>query len=212
MVPEELQKVFESYDYEDFSFCVTKVDFSSEPLSIYLSMDVEGFIEEKSIQQKWLLQAVGLRKNRISSDYASNIIIKEDHPLLWEFTDSQCELYFNGQCTKPEGLFVELYKIYFELFRSAEPFKRCLNSNDPFQLIQENNGLLARGPKKLMTKYASCLTKYGLDYSIIGERPAKYWNGEIFNEERSDLKILFMNDTDTFIIAEDFVFNKTGSV
>ena len=44
------------------------------------------------------------------------------------------------------------------------------------------------------------------DMDAIGERAATYWNGASFIPESSDLKILFMGETDTYIIAENFLF------
>jgi len=57
-----------------------------------------------------------------------------------------------------------------------------------------------------MEKYSECLKQNGLDYTIIGERPAKYWDRNQFILENQDLKILFLGDT--WIIAENFSFNR----
>ena len=46
-----------------------------------------------------------------------------------------------------------------------------------------------------MEKYSECLKQNGLDYTIIGERPAKYWDRDQFILENQDLKILFLGDT-----------------
>jgi hypothetical protein len=55
-----------------------------------------------------------------------------------------------------------------------------------------------------MLKYADSLKQNGLDYTIIGERPAKYWNGTEFILESGRLKILFFGKG--YIIAKDFSF------
>ncbi len=65
---------------------------------------------------------------------------------------------------------------------------------------------LTKGSKKLIVKYADCLKQNGLDYTIIGERPAKFWNGTEFIIESEDLKVLFFGKG--YVIAKDFSFMK----
>ena len=131
--------------------------------------------------------------------------IKEDHPLLWEFTDTQCQLYFTGQCNDPAKLFFDLYATHKRLFGKHQCFNIPFGEEKPyFKPLQYSNGLLTQGSKKLMEKYADCLKKNGLNFSIIGERPATYWDGEQFIEEDTDLKVLFLRDT--YVIAKDFYF------
>jgi hypothetical protein len=55
-----------------------------------------------------------------------------------------------------------------------------------------------------MEQYAECLKKNGLTFSIIGERPAQYWENGQFFEENTNLKVLFIGNT--YIIAKDFNF------
>lgn len=55
-----------------------------------------------------------------------------------------------------------------------------------------------------MEIYTDCLKQNGLDFTIIAERPAKYWDGEQVILEDTDLKILFLGDT--YIIAKSFSF------
>lgn len=206
MLPVELTKIFEEYDYEDLKLCITKVEYDTDIFIVSVEIKSAGIADQNALDEKWVLSAVGHRSSRISFDYAANINMKEEHPLLWKYTDVQCELYFNGQCQDPANLFVDIYKIHYELFRSHIPFGTFLNSNHLTRLFQASNGLLASGPKKLLTIYADCLRQHGLDFSIIGERAPIYWNGEAFIPESPTFKILFMSETDTYIIAEEFLF------
>jgi len=126
--------------------------------------------------------------------------------LLWEFTDTWCQLYFKGQCQNLEKLFYDLFLTHYEVFGEYQSFNIPLfKASNHFKLFQYSNGLLTQGSKKLMEKYAACLTKNGLDFTFLGERPAGHWYYQQFIPEK-DLKVLLMGDT--YVVAEDFTFMK----
>lgn len=205
MLPKELDDIFQEYSKDDFNLCITKVDYSTNDFIIDFLLDIQDINDKGQIIQEWTITAVGHRKNNLSFDFEPSIEIKDDHPLLWEFYDTQCELYYNGQCKNLPKLFYDLYKIHKEVFGDYKcfniPFGESTTYFKPFQF---DSGLLTEGSKKLMVKYANCLKQNGLDFTIIGERPAKYWNGIEFIIESENLKVLFFGKG--YIIAKDFSF------
>ena len=205
MLPKELDVIFEEYTEDDYNLYVTKADYSGDIFLIDFALDVQDINDKGEINQKWTIEAAGHRKNHVSFDFADLVEIKDDHPLLWEFTDTQCQLYFTGQCKDPAKLFYELYATHKNLFGKHKCFNISFGEETPyFKPFQYSNGLLTQGSKKLMEKYADCLKLNGLDFSIIGERPAKFWDGEQYVEEDGNLKVLFLGDT--YVIAKDFSF------
>ena len=207
-IPEILSQIFEQYDYEDLNLCITDVALHSGIFSVTFEIQSAGIADLEPLDSQWTVTATGYRDSRITFDYASNIHIQNDHPLLWKYIDTQCELYFNGQCRDIGHFFADIYDIHYELFKSYTPFESFLNPCPIYPLLQANSGLLARGPKKLLERYAERLKVYGLGYSIIGERSPAYWNGTSFIPESKDLKVLFFSDTRTYIVAEDFLFRR----
>lgn len=119
--------------------------------------------EGDGILKRWTIEATGHRKKHISFDFAPFIEIKEDHPLLWEFTDVQCQLYFTGHCQDVPKLFYELYTTHKKTFGKYQNFNIYFGG-DKFNYITSlrySNGLLAEGSRKLMDKYADCLKQNG---------------------------------------------------
>ena len=208
MVPEELSRIFELYDYEDLNLGITNVILDSDILTVEFDIQSIGIGDLESLDSKWILTATGYKDSHIAFDYAARIVINDDHPLLWKYLDVQCELYFNGYCQDIGKFFVDIYDIHFELFKNLTPMESFLNARHIYELMQARNGLLAKGPKKLLTRYAECLKIYGVDFSIIGERFPTYWNGKSFIPENKNLNILLFNATRTYIVAESFVFEK----
>jgi hypothetical protein len=207
VLPRDLTDIFEEYTEDDYNLYVTKAENSGDNFLIDFSIDVQDINDKGTISQKWTIEAKGTRKTKVSFDFAPVIEIIDDHPLLGEFTDTQCQLYFTGHCKDPAKLFYELYVTHKEMFGRHHSFSLSFGEEtNYFKPFQYTNGLLTEGPKKLMEKYADCLKQNGLDFTIIGERPAKYWDGEQNILENQDLKILFIGDT--YIIAHNFSFNR----
>lgn len=205
MLPKELDDIFQEYSEDDFNLCITKVEYSTEDLIIDFLLDVQDINDKGKIIQEWTINAAGHRKNNLSFDFEEFIEIKDDHPLLWEFYDKQCELYYSGQCTDMPKLFYDLYKVHKQDFGDYKCFNISFGEDtNYFKPFQLGNGLLTKGSKKLMLKYADCLKQNGLDYTIIGERPAKYWNGTEFIIESENLKVLFFGKG--YVIAKNFSF------
>lgn len=199
MLPKGLTSIIGKYDEEDRSLYISRADYSSDIFTLDFIVEVQGINDEDSLFQVWTVEAMDHKKSRISFDPASSVNIQTDHPLLWEFTDSQCELYFSGECKAPEKLFYSLYRAHKNLFGKYEcfdiAFSEEFNHEKPFQY---SNELLVKGSKLLMESYGTCLRNNGLDFKIVGER--------LPEDENQNLKILFLGET--YIIARDFSFKK----
>jgi hypothetical protein len=205
LLPKELNDIFQRYSEDDYNLCITKIDYSTENFVVDFLLDVQDINDKDQKKQEWTITAKGHKKNDLSFDFEDLLEIKGEHPLLWEFYDTQCELYYSGECNDVPKLFYDLYNTHKQTFGEFKCFNisfgEAWTNFSPFQFA---NGLLTEGSKMLMLKYADCLKQNGLNFSIIGERPAKYWNGSQFITERDPLKVLFFGKG--YIIAKDFSF------
>jgi hypothetical protein len=204
MLPKGLTTILEEY-YEDNdrNFYVLKADYSSDIFSLDFIFEGQDANEKGSLFQNWAIDATGYIKSKIIFESGSSIQLLNNHPLLWEFTDTQCDLYFTGQCQSPEKLFYSLYKVHKELFGNYRSFDISFGESS-FQPFQFTNGLLTSGPKMLMEKYGACLKENGMDFNITNERPPQYWNGFEYSSEIKDLKVFLIGET--YVIAEEFSF------
>lgn len=210
MLPYELEKLANS-DENDIGLNITNVEYSTLNPIISFSLKINGYDETPSTLEHWTVEAIACRKKFICFDYTSNIKIETEHPLLWEFTGIQCSLYYTGWCNDAPKLFFDLYMAHKQIFGNTQCFNVHFNIEKTYpRLSAYSNGLLTSGPKRLMEVYAQCLRNNGLDYTLIGERPAKYWDGEQYIVEEEGLKVLFIGDT--FVIAKDFVFKQQTDV
>lgn len=207
MFPKELNDIFEEYTEDDYNLVVIKAEYSGNNFLLDFILDVQDIDDKGAITQQWTIQANRHKKNHVSFDFAPFIEMKDDHPLLWEFTDTQCQLYYNGQCKEPANVFYDLFMVHKQTFGTYQCFDISFFEDTAyFKPFQYSNGLLTKGSKKLMLKYGECLDRNGLSYSIVSEQEPKYWDGEQYIPESKDLKILFIGKA--YVIAEDFLFIK----
>lgn len=198
LLPTEIQYLLDNYDAEDISLLITKADYSSDvPV---LSFKI---CESDANPQNWTLEVIGHRASEISFTSIvenSTILITNDHPYLWQYSDVQTSLYFKGSSPDIYRVVAELNEIDFKLFG------RYLNSSEQlYTILRTSNGLLSNGPKKLLTQYEKCLNKHGIETSIVGEYVPTYWDGKNkFSGET--LKIFLISGS--YIVAQDFIFKK----
>ncbi|AEW02218.1 hypothetical protein A4D02_34645 [Niastella koreensis] len=198
MVPTEIQYLLDNYEAEDISLSITKADYSGEVPVLGLTVYKPG-----NELKNWTLEVIGHRASEISfsPDVEDDLIlITNDHPLLWQFADVQSELYFNGSSNDINRVVSELNQIDFKLFG-----KYRKSSQQLYTLLQTTNGLLCKGPEKLLTKYEKCLNKYGIETSIVGGYIPTYWDGK--NTCSGETLKLFLT-RDSYIFGQDFIFTK----
>lgn len=205
VLPENIKRIFEDYTEDDYKLFVTGVDYVTDKFNLDFFLDVEGINDKDAILQNWTIEVVGHRKSQVTFGYCKFLKLIENDPLLWEFTDFQCELYFNGHIKDPAKLFYELYLIHKKLFKGYKSFDVSFcGDTEYFKQFQYSNGLLAKGSKNLMEHYAECLKQNGIDYSTVGDRRPTYWDGNKHIPEKDNLKLLLLGRT--FVIAENFSF------
>jgi hypothetical protein len=206
LFPPELIEILD-FGYDDeLEITVLKTNFSLENPIVNIEISHPTFDRGDNIKREWEIKILGYKKSRLLFYPSSYISISLDHPLLWEFNDIQCELYFGAKCKNVKELFADLYEVHSSVFDSYIPFETFLNNigRNIFRLFDSHGGLLAKGPKKLLSKYKSCLDEYKLKPSLISERFPSYWDGQQFIAENLNAKILFLDES--YIIADHFIF------
>lgn len=199
MLPEEIQDLLENYDAEDLNLSIIKADYSGKnPLISLIAC------ESDAPPKNWTLEIIGHRASELSFTYIvtdTTILLTDDHPLLWQYSDFQSELYFNGSSTDIHKIISEINQLDFELFGKYQ------NSNEQlYTLLRTSNGSLGKGSKKLLTKYSECLNKYGIKTSIIGGYMPTYFDGD--NKLNGETLKIFLF-AGSYIVGQDFIFNKT---
>ena len=198
MIPKEIQSLLDNNDGEDINISIVKADFSGDnPLIVLI------IYKPDAPPQNWNIEIVGHRASELS--ITNNITdttfkITDDHPILWQYSDLQSELYFNGTSDKLHKIISELNQIDFDLFGKYQN-----SSGQLYTLLKGSNGLLRKGSNNLLTRYEKCLNRNGIMTSIIGDYSPTYWDGKNLLKGET-LKIFLFGGS--YIVGQDFIFSK----
>lgn len=202
VLPKKLAEVLDHYNIADRNFYITKANWLEDVLTIDIVLNFQDH-ENGFVTQNWTIEAINPKGNRISFESASTIEGKNDDPLLWVFTDIQCQLYYSGHCTNQAKLFFDLYATHRRIFGDYIDFDIPVALQAPFKYT---SGLLAQGPKNLMEEYAVCLRQNGMEASIIGDSSRQVWSSQQFDPIEQNIKVLFIGNS--YIIADNFLFSE----
>jgi hypothetical protein len=198
LLPAAIKYLIDNYDAEDINLSITKADFSGDTPIISLSIH-----ELDSLPQNWTLEVIGHRVSELSFTsitYDTTILLTDEHPLLWQYADLQSELYFNGTNDNIHKVIAALNQIDFSLFGKYQH-----SSEQLYALLRTSNGMLAKGSKKLLTKYAECLNSHGIKSSLVGGYSPTYFNGK--NTYAGETLKMFLFGT-SYVVGQDFIFTK----
>jgi len=206
LLPLELLSLAEEY-HDDISYHIAGGDRINNDIILRLAVIIDDTYREVNFTQLWQLTITGYITGAVPVGYCIYLHCNNVHPLLWPYTDTQCELYFNGIIKDASSLFYDLFLVHKRTFGSYLPMETFLNRNTDFhKLLSASSGLFAKGPKELLMEYASCLQKHQLAYTVIGERSPEYLDGNAVGKTGKTLEILFMDNN--YVIAERFDFTK----
>ena len=95
LTSEEIYKHFSDTEY-GVSIHLNKAEVSNGDLHLYFSINKDFAFSDPESDENWRIEAKAYKDSKLSFGGIAAFIIEEDDPLLWKYTDVQCELYFSG--------------------------------------------------------------------------------------------------------------------
>lgn len=206
ILPTDLKEIFRSLDYdEEGGLTANAIKYLDTELHFDFSLFLGGI--EKNEIQKWRLQILNYRDSRIDIDNLGGYFnFYSDHFLLWEFIDSETELYFKKGPDKPESLLADIYTIHNSVFQNLIPLEKFINGSSLLTLCKSAHGLFGRGPKRIFEYYFDSLTKAQKEPYYYGDYKPKKWDGKNWVPEDKDLKVAILGGT--YFIGQAFHFKR----
>jgi hypothetical protein len=95
-----------------------------------------------------------------------------EHPLLWDWTEGDCELYFAAAPGNPDAVIIQLTAAHDTLAGKWFPFSTWLAQPDlasQVRLLRLGAGFFARGPERVMHAYKEILDFHACRPSLLRE-------------------------------------------
>jgi len=144
-------------------------------LELGLRLDIEG-----GRSSTWTVQCTFVIDYRLDDESIDTLehVTDPEHPLLGRYLDEYASLYFAGVAARP----FEVIGALWEEHRTSCGRWTALDAHlraDAVVALQAGRGLLARGPRRVLERYARILEQHGMDPSVVGGQPFAEWrNGQ----------------------------------
>lgn len=199
IAPPELLKIVETGEFEDDGgLLITGLEYIANDLKVKFLVD-PGYLEiDGKKDQLWELQIGNLKRVKLEISWNSEIGLYSDHFLMWDFTKSWTDLYFNGKAKSPDKLLSDIYQIHNKRFGSWIGVENYLNAErDLYYLCNSQFGLFAKGPKEILEVYEGCLSSHNMNPHFLGDSKGPY-------SENSETPLRLLMLGESYFIGETF--------
>jgi hypothetical protein len=162
MLPKTLQNIIDAQDFRELDILISILQWTHGNIQCAVVLSDEDDTDNRVDVKLSISNCLDFFFDQTNC-YSSFSKLSYDDPLLWRFNDWQTGLYFNGTTNDRDKLSYELWKTHDSLLRDFLPFDRSIPKT-----LQQEFGLLTKGPKKLLDGYSKCLHAAGIKASVAG--------------------------------------------
>ncbi|WP_339169655.1 hypothetical protein MKX75_11535 [Paenibacillus sp. FSL R5-0341] len=146
------------------------------------------------IIQKWEVEFKQVRDYKITLDFIEDIELETNHPLLLEYLEPTTELYFKGVSNEVFKVIGELLIEHQKVTDKWIEFQHFMNGSLEW-LLNQQQGLLAKGPETIIKTYKEVLERNHLNPNILQ-----------LKSDHEELKVAILGKS--FVICKDLGFKK----
>lgn len=148
---------------------IVRLERSPDQRDVVLHLLVRRSDRAGAEPERWRVDAREVRQFKILfPEEVDSIRLAQQHPLLWTYHQDELELTFRGALADPFGTIGRLQVRHEALVRRWIPFDAFLNTAVPLhRLLSSPAGMLARGPRTLITAYQEVLEQAGAPCSVL---------------------------------------------
>jgi len=142
--------------YEDMDGKVTSVALNSSTLDIQLEYD--DLLVPRG-QRSVTIRCADPKEIEVKPDFIGSLNFVQEHPLLWNHSGPQAQLFFSSAPSSPAEVFYLAHKVLEAEFAGWRKPSDYLNGKPEVfcSHLSGGYGLLARGPLRPMTALANAL-------------------------------------------------------
>lgn len=205
IIPEDLNIIFDSLEYEEGDLFVNGINFeqNNAVLNFTLKLDYGNEV----IFQNWKLVTANCVDLKIDFDEIEQYFeFYSEHFLLTEFEDFQTEIYTKNSTENSEKLLAKLFDLHYSKFENLFKIDKFIIEKNLLNRCKISNGIFARGPKTILDDYFTILKEFNTNPYYFGNQKPKIWKGENWEENNTKYKICVLGKN--YFIGTDFKFEK----
>lgn len=156
---------------------------------------------------QYVIRAIGVVEHKLSLGLFTAMVVRDTHPLLYQYNTAPVALFFRGKASDPAALFADTLQAYATTFGPWRQPPTYLNTTRPLLALLSSEGdLLGQMPAPLADAMIPALESQGLETRAMAEETP-----DVDDHGRSRLrKVLLMDDS--YIVAFDFTIESLGKL
>jgi hypothetical protein len=195
---ELLERLKAEFDDSEGWIRIVDADWVADDLRISLSV----LFYEESEPELWEVSCNGVIEESICSEFAENLTVSKESPLLKPYSEFEVELMFSENKCVPAFLLGVVFTSCMEIMGRAEYTPRFMNQQATVAGISSSAyGLLGRFPESVAARILAALKGQPVRISALPGRMPKRWNG---TEHVDYPKLQVLKVGSSYVIAEGF--------
>jgi hypothetical protein len=185
---ELLAKIAEIDDEEDLNIQIRNATWGDSSLELEAEVSIYG----PETLGTWDVRCENVLAYALYRDCMFSLELTDEHPLLWKFTGKNGSAYFLGAPKDSDACVGVLYQAHRQATGGWIDFGSAVNNLVGLsRMLSDGNGLLARGPLRLLEVYKQAILPYGVDVSILPD-PAESLGARSRGLQQSAVKVLLL--------------------
>lgn len=154
---------------------------------------------------QYIVRAIGVAEHKLTLGLFTTALLKDEHPLLYQYNTSPVGLFFRGQADDTHALFGDVLQAYASTFGPWRQPPVYLNTAKPLiSLLASGGDLVGQMPTPLADNLAKAFEAHGLETRAIAEP----MEAEDEHGRSRMRKVLLMDES--YIVAFDFTVEVLG--
>lgn len=182
---------------------IAQIDAVPETLQLMIATtEYDAQVDGLRDKTRYVVRALGVQEHRLSLGMFKNLVVTQDHPLIYEMNTDPVALFFRGTPQNPNELVLDIFQGYASTFGPWRQIPRYLNVSKPLvDLVSSGGDLLGEMPQPLAERLEKILQHHRLETKLMnGKHP----------DGTPKVKALLLDDS--YVVALDFSVDEMGKV
>ncbi len=196
------------YEQGDVRINLAGMDDSDSSLTLKICLYTDP---APDAAQPWEVQCTYPQRRLIRHVTFDQMTVHDDHVLLWDYCQDWVHVSFKGRPANVRTAVGALYEAHVSVVGDWVPFNTYFNHlyKPCGKLLDAGSGMLARGPLRLIERYADTLKALGVRASIVADQRPFVWKDGRWQTATSPLRLLLLENTwqecaFSYVVAESF--------
>jgi hypothetical protein len=145
-----------------------------------LGIEIAADLADMPVGGRYAFEFSGVREATIVAGDLEEIDVRDDHPVMWDYSERHDNVYFSQAPLNPYEIIGRLFEAHKAVMYDWRPFTKYVSVSS--DILAGGYGMLARGPVSLMAKYRQAIAGHLETNSVFAWEPEKVCQAVFFDD------------------------------